>query len=175
LTSFWSLISFAVQLYIIMQYKGKHPPLLPEMPFCLLYLPPKLVCIHQNSLHRVYTNLNPSFLDPSFLEWRLGCKTCIVYTGLKTKTDRQTTDATWLQKITWPLASWVRNINHYHIFQQIFFFTISKKEKRSNHVFIFVSRVSRELSPIWHVIIFWSNSILFKFETDLNEFYKVQY
>ena len=78
LTSFWSLISFAVQLYIIMQYKGKHPPLLPEMPFCVLYLPPKLVCIHQNFLHRVYTNLNSSFL-----EWRLGCKTCIVYTGLK--------------------------------------------------------------------------------------------
>jgi hypothetical protein len=26
--------------------------------------------------------LNSSFLDPSFLEWRLGCKTCIVYTGL---------------------------------------------------------------------------------------------
>ena len=26
LTSFWSLISFAVQLYIIMQYKGKHSP-----------------------------------------------------------------------------------------------------------------------------------------------------
>jgi hypothetical protein len=49
------------------------------MPFCLLYLPPKLVCIHQNFLHRVYTNLNSSFL-----EWRLGCKTCIVYTGLKT-------------------------------------------------------------------------------------------
>ena len=66
-----------------MQYKGKHPPLLPKMPFCLLYLPPKLVCIHQNFLHRVYTNLNSSFLDPSFLEWRLGCKTCIVYTGLK--------------------------------------------------------------------------------------------
>ena len=83
LTSFWSLISFAVQLYIIMQYKGKHPPLLPEMPFCLLYLPPKLVCIHQNFLYRVYTNLNSSFLDPGFLEWRLGCKTCIVYTGLK--------------------------------------------------------------------------------------------
>jgi hypothetical protein len=82
LTSFWSLISFAVQLYIIMQYKGQHPPLLLEMPFCLLYLPPKLVCIHQNFLHRVYTNLNSSFLDPSFLEWRLGCKTCIVYTGL---------------------------------------------------------------------------------------------
>jgi hypothetical protein len=52
------------------------------MPFCLLY-PPKLVCIHQNFLHRVYTNLNSSFLDPSFLEWRLGCKTCIVYTGLQ--------------------------------------------------------------------------------------------
>ena len=82
LTSFWSLISFAVQLYIIMQYKGQHPPLLPKMPFCLLYLPPKLVCIHQNFLHRVYTNLNSIFLDPSFLEWRLGCKTCIVYTGL---------------------------------------------------------------------------------------------
>jgi hypothetical protein len=77
LTSFWSLISFAVQLYIIMQYKRKHPPLLPEMPFCLLYLPPKLVCIHQNFLHRVYTNL-----ISSFLEWRLGCKTCIVYTGI---------------------------------------------------------------------------------------------
>ena len=83
LTSFWSLISFAVQLYIIMQYKGQHPPLLPKMPFCLLYLLPKLVCIHQNFLHRVYTNLNSSFLDPSLLEWRLGCKTCIVYTGLK--------------------------------------------------------------------------------------------
>jgi len=83
LTSFWSLISFAVQLYIIMQYKGQHPPLLPKMPFCLLYLPPKLVCIHQHFLHRVYTNLNSSFLDPSFLEWRLGCKTCILYTGLK--------------------------------------------------------------------------------------------
>jgi hypothetical protein len=34
-------------------------------------------CIHQNFLHRVYTNLNSSFL-----EWRLGCKTCIMYTGL---------------------------------------------------------------------------------------------
>ena len=84
LTSFWSLISFAVQLYIIMQYKGQHPPLLQKMTFCLLYLPPKLVCIHQNFLHRVYTNLNSSFLDPSFLEWRLGCKTCIVYTGRNT-------------------------------------------------------------------------------------------
>ena len=82
LTSFWSLISFAVQLYIIMQYKGQHTPLLPKMSFCLLYLPPKLVCIHQNFLHRAYINLNSSFLDPSFLEWRLGCKTCIVYTGL---------------------------------------------------------------------------------------------
>ena len=84
LTSFWSLISFAVQLYIIMQYKGQHPPLLPKMPFCLLYLPPKLVCIHQNFLHRVYTNLNSSFL-----EWRLGCKTCIVYTGLYSRFSQQ--------------------------------------------------------------------------------------
>ena len=67
LTSFWSLISFAVHIY-----KGQHPPLPPKMPFCLLYLPPKLVCIHQSFLHRVYTNLNSSFL-----EWRLGCKTCI--------------------------------------------------------------------------------------------------
>ena len=58
LTSFWSSISFAVQLYIIMQYKGQHPPLLPKMSFCLLYLPPKLVCMHQNFLHHVYTNLN---------------------------------------------------------------------------------------------------------------------
>ena len=55
LTSFWSLISFAVQLYIhvIIQYKGQHPHLLPKMPFCLFYIPPKLVCIHQNFLHRV--------------------------------------------------------------------------------------------------------------------------
>jgi hypothetical protein len=29
--------------------------------------------------------LNSSCLDPSFLEWRLGCKTCILYTGLKFK------------------------------------------------------------------------------------------
>ena len=83
LTSSWSLISFVVQLYIIMQYKGQHPPLLPKTSFCLLYLPPKLVCIHQHFLHRAYTNLNSSLLDPSFHEWRLGCKTCIVYTGLK--------------------------------------------------------------------------------------------
>ena len=83
LTSFWSLISFAIQLYIIMQYQGQHPPLLPKMPFCLLYLPPKLVCIHQNFLHRVYTNLNSSFLDPSFLEWRLGCKTVSCIPGFK--------------------------------------------------------------------------------------------
>jgi hypothetical protein len=39
LTSFWSLISFAVQLYITMQYKGQHPPLLPKMTFCLNNLP----------------------------------------------------------------------------------------------------------------------------------------
>ena len=62
LTSFWTLISFVVQLYIIMQYKGQHPPLLPKMPFCLLYLPPKLVCLHQNFLHRVYTNVNSILL-----------------------------------------------------------------------------------------------------------------
>jgi hypothetical protein len=92
LTSFWSLISFTVQLYIIMQYKGKHPPLLTKMPFCLLYLPPKLMCIHQNFLHRVYTNLNSSFLDPSFLEWGLGCKTCIVYTGLDILSTRSGLD-----------------------------------------------------------------------------------
>ena len=83
LTSFCSLIPFAVQLYIIMQYKGQHHPLLQKMSFCLLYLPPKLVCIHNKFLHREYTNLNSSFLDPNFLEWRLGCKTCIMYTGLK--------------------------------------------------------------------------------------------
>ena len=94
LTSFWTLISFVVQLYIIMQYKGQHPPLLPKMLFCLLYLPPKLVCIHQNFLHCVYTNLNSSFLDPSFLEWRLGCKTCIVYTGLYTKKQIKVIKAT---------------------------------------------------------------------------------
>jgi hypothetical protein len=34
LTSCWSLISCVVQLYIIMQYKGQHPTLLPKMPFC---------------------------------------------------------------------------------------------------------------------------------------------
>jgi hypothetical protein len=39
LTSFWSLISFAVQLSIIMQYKGQHPPLLPKMrcKTCIVY------------------------------------------------------------------------------------------------------------------------------------------
>jgi hypothetical protein len=58
LTSFWSLISFAVQLYIIMQYKGKHPPLLLEMPFCLLYLPPKLVCMYTRSKNLNSRNLN---------------------------------------------------------------------------------------------------------------------
>jgi hypothetical protein len=83
LTSFWSLISFALQLYIIMQYKGQHPPLLPKMPFCLLYLPPK-------------ANLNSSFLDPSFLEWRLGCKTCIVYTGLYTSLKYMHILSVWL-------------------------------------------------------------------------------
>jgi hypothetical protein len=51
-----------------------------------LYLLPKLVCIHQNFLHRVYTNLNSSFLDPSFLEWRLGCKTCILVLDLCIRT-----------------------------------------------------------------------------------------
>jgi hypothetical protein len=37
LTSFWSLISFAVQLYIIMQCKGKHPPLLNKISLFLYY------------------------------------------------------------------------------------------------------------------------------------------
>jgi hypothetical protein len=46
LTYFWSLISFAVQLYIIMQYKGQHPPLLPKMPFCLLY--PAKTCVYSS-------------------------------------------------------------------------------------------------------------------------------
>ena len=36
LTSFWSLISFAVQLYILMQYKGQHPPLLPKIQVFLI-------------------------------------------------------------------------------------------------------------------------------------------
>jgi hypothetical protein len=43
-----------------------------------------VTCIHQNFLHRVYTNLNSSFL-----EWRLGCKTCIVYTGLYSRFSQQ--------------------------------------------------------------------------------------
>ena len=76
LTSCWSLISFAVQLYIIMQYKGQHPPLLPKMTFCLLYLPPKH-CVYSSKFLASCINLNSSFL-----EWRLGCKTSIVYTGL---------------------------------------------------------------------------------------------
>jgi hypothetical protein len=85
LTSFRSLISFAVQLYIIMQYKGQHPPLLPKMPFCLLYLPPKLVysskflasCILIEDLHRsiilviqveclIQESLKPGIHDTSF-------------------------------------------------------------------------------------------------------------
>jgi hypothetical protein len=70
----------------------------------LLYLPPKLVCLHQNFLHRVYTNLNSSFL-----EWRLGCKTCIVYTGLKWQ---------WFQAIISPLNK--RKIL-YCLYKQCFF------------------------------------------------------
>jgi hypothetical protein len=31
-----------------MQYKGQHPPLLPKMPFCLLYLLPKLALTTQD-------------------------------------------------------------------------------------------------------------------------------
>ena len=86
MTSFWSLISFAVQLYIIMQYKGQHPPLLPKMSFCLLYLPPKLVCIHQKFLHRVYTNLNSSFfLIQVFLNGDLDAKLVSCIPGLKEK------------------------------------------------------------------------------------------
>jgi hypothetical protein len=57
-----------------MQYKGQHPPLLPKMSFCLLYFPPKLVCIHKNFLHRVYTNLNSSFLIQVFLNGDLDAK-----------------------------------------------------------------------------------------------------
>ena len=109
LTPFWSLICFAVQLYIIMQYKGQHPPLLPKMSFCLLYLPPKLVCIHQNFLHRVYTNLNSNFLDPSFLEWRLGCKTYIVYTGLNIEINL-------LTKIMFPMLKLDTNYGFHELF-----------------------------------------------------------
>ena len=47
LTSFWSLISFTVQLYIIMQYKGQHPPLLPKMPFCFVVSPAK-TCVYSS-------------------------------------------------------------------------------------------------------------------------------
>jgi hypothetical protein len=86
LTSFWSLISFVVQLYIIMQYKGQHPPLLPKMTFCL----------HPSSKNRMHfysIKIRSSFLiqvscmvytiktlEFKKLEWRFGCKICIVYT-----------------------------------------------------------------------------------------------
>ena len=84
LTSFWTLISFVVQLYIIMQYKGQHPPLLPKMPFCLLYLPPKLVCIHQNFLH-VYTQTwIQVFLIQVFLNGDLDAKLVSCIPGLRT-------------------------------------------------------------------------------------------
>jgi hypothetical protein len=54
----------------------------PKNAIVFVVSPAKTCVYHNNFLHRVYTNLNSSFLDPSFLEWRLGCKTCIVYTGL---------------------------------------------------------------------------------------------
>ena len=47
LTSFWSLISLAVQLYIIMQYKGQHPPLLPKMTFFVVVSPAK-TCVYSS-------------------------------------------------------------------------------------------------------------------------------
>jgi hypothetical protein len=37
-------------------------------------------------LHRVYTNLNSSFLDPSFLEWRLDAKLVSCIPGLRSFT-----------------------------------------------------------------------------------------
>ena len=45
LTSFWSLISFAVQLYIIMQYKGQHPPL-PKKNAILFVVSPAKTCVY---------------------------------------------------------------------------------------------------------------------------------
>ena len=77
LTSFWSLISFAVQLYIIMQYNGQHHPLLSKNAILFVVSPAKAYVYSSK-----FFALNSSVLDRSFLEWRLGCKTCIVYTGL---------------------------------------------------------------------------------------------
>ena len=45
LTSFWSLISFAVQLYIIMQYKGQHPPLQKKNAILFVVSPAK-TCVY---------------------------------------------------------------------------------------------------------------------------------
>ena len=84
--TFWSLSSFAVQLYILNNAIQRAAPSSPPKNAILFVVSPAKTCVyHKNILHRVYTNLNSSFLDPSFLEWRLGCKTCIVYTGLYTQ------------------------------------------------------------------------------------------
>jgi hypothetical protein len=61
LTSFWSLISFAVHLYIIMQYKGQHPPLLPKMSLaCSCYYLHSQIDADKDSVFWL-VNLHPSW------------------------------------------------------------------------------------------------------------------
>ena len=87
LTSFWSLISFAVQLYIVMQYKGQQPPLLPKMPFRLLYLPPKLMCVFIKISCIVYTQTwIQVFLIQVFLNGDLDAKLVSCIPGLRVLT-----------------------------------------------------------------------------------------
>ena len=61
LTSFWTLISFAVQLYIIMQYKGQHPPLLPKNAILFIVSPAK-TCVSSSKflascIHKLEFNI----------------------------------------------------------------------------------------------------------------------
>ena len=58
------------------------PSFPPKNAICLLHLQPKLVCIHQNFLHRVYTNLNSSFLIQVFLNGDLDAKLVSCIPGL---------------------------------------------------------------------------------------------
>jgi hypothetical protein len=93
LTSFWSLISFAVQLYIIMQYKGQHPPLLPKQGFCLLIGQSKFhPSWKKNRMHFYFIQIRSIF----FIQ-----VSCMVYT---------INQHTWIQE-TW-MEIWMQNNNY---------------------------------------------------------------
>ena len=58
-------------------------PSFPPKNAILFVASPAKTCVYSSKfLASCIHKLEFKFLDPSFLEWRLGCKTCIVYTGL---------------------------------------------------------------------------------------------